>query len=316
MPVPVIDTAAIGWPITRLGVSFFPVYLAANGLPAIATGEGSGLVVDELEEPSVGKLRVQNPGHKPVLVVEGEHFLGGKQNRTVNVTVLVPSLGDLTIPVSCLERGRWGRRRASRRDEVFEAPPVRARKNASVNKSMRRLGSRAGDQGAVWREVDEMLNRASVHSDTAAAADVKEEAYRRDPSRVEAIERLVGCGPLPGQCGIVVVQGDRVTSMDLFGAPHLLAAHWGALVRSHLLEPPVGQGVPSATRVLEVVRGFASAPTEASRGVGLGIEHRVAHNGLTGHALTLKGTIVHAAFFIRSRREKQARSRDRREVQE
>ena len=53
MSVPSLDTAAIGWPITRLGVSFFPVYLATNGLPAIETGEASRLTVDELDEPSV-----------------------------------------------------------------------------------------------------------------------------------------------------------------------------------------------------------------------------------------------------------------------
>ena len=33
MTIPQLDTVAIGWPITRLGVSFFPVYLPANDLP-------------------------------------------------------------------------------------------------------------------------------------------------------------------------------------------------------------------------------------------------------------------------------------------
>ena len=307
MPLPSIDTAAIGWPITRLGVSFFPVYLAANGLPSVLTGEGSGLVVDELEDPRVGELRVRNPGEKPVLVVEGEHFLGVKQNRTINVSVLLPSLSDLTIPVSCLERGRWGRRRTARRDDTYEPAPVRATKNWAVNDSMRRHKSRAGDQGAVWREVDEMLSRSSVHSGTAAAADVREEAYRREPSRAETIERLVARGPLPGQCGIVVADGGRVGGMDLFGAPDLLSAHWGALVRSHLLEPSAGEGRPSATRVFRSVRRFASALAEESPGVGLGLEHRVSRGRLTGHALTLDGTVVHAAFFVRPKREKRKR---------
>ena len=244
MTLPSLDTAAIGWPITRLGVSFFPVYLAADGLPAIETGEAAGLVVDELDEPSVNALRVRNPGDKPVLVVEGEHFLGGKQNRAVNVTVLVPALGDLQIPVSCLERGRWGRRRAARRDEAFAAAPVRAAKNAGVARSMRRSGSREGDQAAVWCEVDQMLSRASVQSATAAASDVRRAAHHSEPSRAATVEKLAARGPLPGQCGVVVVHGHRVTAMDLFGAPHLLAAHWGPLIRSHLLESPAGKGKP------------------------------------------------------------------------
>ena len=305
MALPKLDTLAIGWPITRLGVSFFPVYLAGNDLPAITTGESSELVVDELDEPSVQVLRVRNGGDKPVLVVEGEHFLGGKQNRAVNVTVLVPALADLEIPVSCLERGRWGRPRAAARDDTFAAAPVRAAQHAGVAASMRRSGSRAGDQNAVWDEVDAMLHRASVQSTTAAAADVKRATQHREPSRAAAIEKLAAHGPLPGQCGVVAAHGPWVASMDLFGSPHLLAAHWQALIRSHLLEPPVAKGRPSATRVLQVVRRFAAARMHEAPGVGLGVERRVADDRMTGHALTLNGSIVHAAFFSRTAREAQ-----------
>ena len=46
-------------------------------------------------------------------------------------------------------------------------------------------------------------------------------------------------------------------------------------------------------------------------GIGLGVEYRMADGRLTGHALTLKGTIVHAAFFTRTPEEK----RERRPVQ-
>ena len=311
MTIPQLDTVAVGSPITRLGVSFFPVYLPDNPLPAIVTGEASGLVVDELDQPSVQALRVRNPGDKPVLVVEGEHFLGGKQNRAVNASVLVPSLGDLEISVSCLEQGRWGRRRAQRRDEAFVPARVRRVQHAGVAESMRRSGSRDGDQSAVWREVDQTLKRASVHSATAAASDVKQAAYGREPSRAAAVDQLAERGPLPGQCGIVVVHGRRVAAMDLFGGPHLLAAHWEALVRSHLLESPATTGRPSATRVLATVRRFAAAQAQAGPGVGLGVEHRVADGRLSGHALTFGEAIVHAAFFTRDPGEEAGAGRDR-----
>ena len=78
MTIANLDTAAaVGAPIARLGVSFFPVFLPGNELPAIATGEASGLLIDELDAASVQALRMANPTDKPVLVVEGEHFLGG-----------------------------------------------------------------------------------------------------------------------------------------------------------------------------------------------------------------------------------------------
>ena len=294
---PQLETVAVGSPITRLGVSFFPVYLAANGLPPIATGEASGLVIDELDEASVGTLRVRNPGDTPVLVVEGEHFIGGKQNRALNATVLVPAKTDLEIPVSCLERGRWGRRQAYRRDEAFAPNRVRATQQAGVARSMGQRGSRDGDQSAVWREVDQMLGHADVESSTAAAADARREAYRRDRSRANAVEKLAAMGPLPGQCGIAITHGRGVQGMDLFGAPDLLAAHWPALIRSYLLESPAVHGRPCATRVLELVRCFALAPGKETPGVGLGVERRVADKRLIGQALTLDGAIVHAAFF-------------------
>ncbi len=110
MTLPTLDTAAIGQPITRLGVSFFPVYLPGNRLPRISAGPDSGLVVGELDNPSVPHLKAENPTDAPILVIEGEHFLGGLQDRTANATVLVPPHTTLEIPVTCLEAGRWGAR--------------------------------------------------------------------------------------------------------------------------------------------------------------------------------------------------------------
>ena len=71
MTAPNLDIVALGAPITRLGVSFFPVFLPGSELPAIATGEGSGLEIKELDAASVQALRATNPTDKPVLVVEG-----------------------------------------------------------------------------------------------------------------------------------------------------------------------------------------------------------------------------------------------------
>ena len=296
-PLRLLDQVAVGWPVSREGLSFFPLYLAANELPAMLTGADSGLDIGELDMPEVRALKARNPRDKPVLLVEGEHFVGGDQNRSVNVTVLVSAGSELEIPVSCLERGRWGARRAARRDAAYSAHRVRARQSAGVAESLRRSGSRRGDQGAVWTEVDALLARHDAPSPTAAAADVHAIAARRGPRRAHSAEELARRGPLPGQCGLVVTHGRWVMAMDLFGAPHMLAAHWAGLVRSHLLEPPVATGAPSATRVLALVRRFASAPATSAPAVGLGTEHRVRDNRIEGHALTLDGALVHAAFF-------------------
>lgn len=293
--MPNLDTAAVGVPIARLGVSFFPIYLPANELPEIATGDGSRLLLDELESASVSALRAANPTDRPVLVVEGEHFLGGKQNRAVNATVLVGARSEVELPVSCLEEGRWGRRRAWRRAATFAPARVRTVQRAGVARSICRGGSRAGDQGGVWEEVRAMLDREGVDSGTVAASDLNP-ACRRQPARADAARELVERGPLPGQCGVIVACGRRVAAMELFGAPHLLSAHWGRLVHSHYVEAAASEGRPSADRALALIRRFGQAPAQKMPGVGLGVEHRVAVGRMIGQMLTLDGAIVHAAF--------------------
>ena len=56
MAIPNLETAAVGRPINRLGISLFPVYLPVNNVPGIATGPSSGLTIDELPAASVPHL--------------------------------------------------------------------------------------------------------------------------------------------------------------------------------------------------------------------------------------------------------------------
>ena len=295
--IPQLDTAAVGSPITRLGVSFFPVYLPANELPEIATGADSDCVIDELDEATVPSLAAHNRGRTPALLVEGEHFLGGKQNRMMNVTVLVPAASRLEIPVSCLEQGRWGRARAYRRARTFTPARVRSMNQRHVHASMHAARSRRGNQSAVWAGVDNLLRDQGTHSATGAMADA-DAVYERDRSRLDAMAELTRLGPLPGQCGVAVSHGRWVTAVELFGAPKLLAAHWSAIVRSHLIEPVRPEGRPSPSAVLLVLRRFATLRAESAEGVGLGVERRGENRWLSGQALTLDDSFVHGTAFV------------------
>lgn len=296
MPLPTLAEAAVGAPITRLGISFYPIYLAGNGLPEIATGADAGLVLDELDQASVPTLLAHNPTETPILIVEGEHFHGGKQNRSIHVTMLIPARAKLEIPVSCLEAGRWGRKQAYRRDAAFAPRRVRHMGVREVARSMRVRQTRHGSQDAVWGAVNRNLAENRIASSTAAAADV-ERAYAQDVVWSKTVRELSDSGPLPGQCGIAVTHGHHVAAVELFGAPNLLAPHWNGLVRSYLLERPEASGAPSAQRVLSFIRRFALNRSEDSPGVGLGIERRVENERMVGQALTLEGKTVHASFF-------------------
>lgn len=294
---PKLERASVGRPVTRLGVSFFPVYLTENHLPEIATGKGSGLNIEELPESTVPFLRATNPTDLPVLIPEGELLVGGLQDRVLNTSVLVATSTHLDIPVSCLEQGRWGDRRGFESGRAYAPRRTRRTKNRSVSASVHRDGSPRSDQTAVWDSVDEELVRAGVLSPTSAARDA-DEHLDLNPHRSKSIKSLVELGPLPGQCGVVVTHGKRVVAMDVFGNRNLLASHWEGLIRSYLMERSKSDGYPSASRVLWAISQFYRGKVVANLGVGLGVELYVKSQWMVGQALTLEGAVVHASAFM------------------
>ena len=295
---PNLETAAIGRPITRAGISFFPVYLTGNDVPEIATGPAAERVIDELNDASVPDLAVTNPGKTPLLLIEGEQFIGGKQNRTVNISVLVAAGATLKIPVSCLEAGRWGRQRNFRPAATNTPRRVRRTIHDAVAAQAGTASARRGAQGEVWGRIDESLHEMRMSSPTAAIADA-DKVFTRDRDRGAAAEELARLGPLPGQYGFVVTHGPRIVGTEIFGDPELLKPHWTALTRSYLLEEPIASGWPSADRVLRALRGISRAAYKGSSGLGLGQERHFTNEKGTGQALTLDGSMVRASVLSR-----------------
>ncbi len=73
-------------------------------------GEPRAQITEVTEAGTVPFLNVANDADHPLLLLDGAELIGAKQNRILNTTVLVPAHAELTIPVSCVEQGRWGYR--------------------------------------------------------------------------------------------------------------------------------------------------------------------------------------------------------------
>ena len=107
----------LGDAVEHRGVVLTPLFPRHTPVAEYATLEDAlplGLRIDEVSDAgSVPELAVMNPTDANVLLYDGEELLGAKQNRILNVTVLVGAKSTLAIPVSCVEEGRWSRRSAS-----------------------------------------------------------------------------------------------------------------------------------------------------------------------------------------------------------
>ena len=108
-----------GSPTSIDALSVYPLLRAPGGAPfydtlSDAVRAGTLHITEVSAAGSVPELRVVNDGKRPVLIIDGEELIGAKQNRIVNLTVLVPESTTIPLPVTCVESGRWRRFRGSR----------------------------------------------------------------------------------------------------------------------------------------------------------------------------------------------------------
>src|ERR671930_1654670 len=106
----------LGEPVEHRGVVIAPLFPRTDPRAEYLTLEQAialGFHVTEVDAAgSVPELLAKNPLDANVLLYDGEELLGAKQNRILNVTVLVPAHAETRIPVSCVEQGRWAARSA------------------------------------------------------------------------------------------------------------------------------------------------------------------------------------------------------------
>ena len=247
-------------------------------------------------EGRVPELAFENASAEPILLVDGDELAGAKQNRILNLSILVGAGASLTIPVSCVEQGRWRYRRsdfASAGRTLFAKG--RAHKMAEVTASMRATQSRAADQSRIWADVAEKVAFSGVNSATLAMGDVYE-------SRAEELDDyLRSFSPAPRQVGALVLIDGRAAGIELFDSSAAFERYLPKLVRSYALDALETLGSEPIAPSEAAARGFlerlCNAAAESAPALGEGEDVRLTGSGIAGGALVAGGRVVHLAGF-------------------
>ena len=188
-------------------------------------------VTEVSEGGRVPELAFENSSAEKILLVDGDELVGAKQNRILNLSVLVAGGARVVIPVSCVEQGRWSWRSrdfSSGGRTLFAS--ARAKKMARVSASLRDSGSRYADQGEIWADVAEKVRSSGSTSATSSMSD----AYA---ARARAIgEYVAAFFPELRQCGAVLAIDGRVRGLELFDSPSAFARYFAKLVRGYALD--------------------------------------------------------------------------------
>jgi hypothetical protein len=257
---------------------------------------GTLRVEEQHESGCAAGLCVVNEGGLRVLILEGDELVGAKQNRVANSSVLIDAGSKLTLPVSCVERGRW-----SYRSRVFTpatgSPHLTLRRltTRSVHYSLRSGRDYGSDQRIMWRDLDHVARRYR----TALPARALRASRYYHSERLDAFEKLARELP-EGTSGVVVAIGERLALLEVLAGPRTFARVFRQLLSGYAFES-VGLDRPYGTPEVQAVRGFIQAAAESvhseNQAVGAGRDVRFEGDGISGYALIGQRGVLHAAAF-------------------
>lgn len=128
----------ISGPVTHQNLSIYLIHGASDGKPVPLTlqealAKGS---VEVRETGNVNQLEIENTGTDEVFVQSGDIVKGGRQDRVLTVSlVLPPKSGRMPIGSFCVEQGRWsarGQENVKRFESASAAVPSREAKLAML----------------------------------------------------------------------------------------------------------------------------------------------------------------------------------------
>jgi hypothetical protein len=72
-----------------------------------AIQSGAFRITEVSESGTVPRLRALNETTRPVFLLDGDQLIGAKQNRILNLSLMLGAKSESDIPVACVEAGRW-----------------------------------------------------------------------------------------------------------------------------------------------------------------------------------------------------------------
>ena len=269
-------------PYTQNNLSIYLIHREGRtGGPApITLGEAMRRgIVKVVETGSVRRLKVRNLGDREVFIQAGDIVKGGKQDRVLLTSLIVPpKSGYIPIGAFCVEQGRWARRgledvmafstsayrMPSRAGKIammkgmgYETAPATGRTGTwgedlhglSIWGGMRRRRG-ASLQGEMWRSVG-MTQRALGRAMGARVADQRSRTSlqlslenKRLASAVADYEKALGglSAKHPDAVGYVFAVNGRINSGDEFESAGLFRRLWQRQLKAAATEAVAEKG--------------------------------------------------------------------------
>ena len=218
--------------LTLLPVTIDPAQVDPTNYLTLDEGMKEKLVkVSEVSESGdVNNLRIKNTSDKPLFLLAGEVIIGGKQDRIIGKTLVVMAGERTTVPVFCVEQGRWNGRKA----DFSSAESI-------AHLKLRSVANYGGSQHGVWSEVaDKNAARGESNStDTYRAVATKKGVVSDYKAAIEAAyAKKVQGDAIAGEplVGFAIAYNGEIVGIESFQSPSLMGKLRSKLLHSYYVD--------------------------------------------------------------------------------
>ncbi len=294
-----LDAVQVDRPVSYRGLTLFPISLRrdyADFLPKTfdKAVRDRDLIVEEVGGGEVNSVRVRNDGSRAVFIMAGEIMIGSKQDRTLQRDVLIgPRSGWVTVPVYCVEAGRW-----------TVVSPTFGTKDMLAAPSLRAQAYAGAEQSSIWSEVDRVAGEQGVRQSSGRAF---QEIYEDREVKGRVDDYLSHLRPSGERVvGLVAFSGREPLAADLFAHEDVFGALRDKLIKSYVLQirPELGAPREDTPQMREAARFLARAWSEqcsrisvSTPGIGESLRLRNQRTDTGGGALIYHGGAVHVSLF-------------------
>ena len=208
-----------------------------GALKALSEMEARGSGNAKSQDATMNELAIVNKSHEPLLLLAGEVLIGGRQDRVVAETQLIPpQSGPVSLHVLCVEVFRW-----SFHDKPFQATSFLLQPTVRLNT----FGG--GRQAGVWNSTGDAQRGARKATRSTGKFGSSYAGIMKDKQvQVRLAEFLAPISQeyekrkpdleFRNAVGIVVAINGEIVGADVFASTELLEAYWPKLLMSYGIE--------------------------------------------------------------------------------
>lgn len=228
----------VSGPYSHENLSVFLIHSSDQDVRCYITldeGIKNGTVaITEKAQEQVNELQIENRSNQPLFLQEGDRLQGGKQDRTIHASLVVPPHSGVTpLPAFCIEQSRWER-------GGLGGNFGQGANSALAPKDVRCAAKIYKDQGAVWNAVQGQKVAAEQRALAGNSNSSLNETLESPKVKKLSDEFAAALGGVldehPDAVGVAIVVNGHIEEVNVYPNHQLLRKLYPRLIQSYALQ--------------------------------------------------------------------------------